>query len=116
MTNRNTIPVGVMYARPQDNAEPVKVAETEHVKVAETIYIGDGDSVAVVVAKTTMGVVPLIIPVASNQRPEPKENISRYPTLAPSAPSTPPTNPRMQKSGRRRRLFSDTILPRAKAQ
>lgn len=74
---RNTIPVG--QPAPQKSA----------VRVSETVYIAEGDSVAVV----RFGNVPLIVPVRSkNNRPVRRQqyNSSRPTSPAPAPPYVTP--------------------------
>lgn len=66
------------------------------VRVSETVYIDEGDAVAVVVAKTALGVVPLIVPMqGGNRRPLPaRPTRSRHPTIpAPAPAAMEPRNP-----------------------
>ncbi len=104
---RNTIPVG--QPAPQKSA----------VRVSETVYIAEGDSVAVV----RFGNVPLIVPVRSkNNRPVRRQHYSSRPTSpAPAPPYMTPAllaleiaeeRPRPSTApNERRSSYATTIVP-----
>lgn len=114
---RNQRRVGPLDTRAQGGG-------SESVRVSETITIAEGDAVAVVVARTALGNLPLIVPVhARNERPLPEPALrSKHPTIPAPAPAameprnpaatSPPPQPSVPR--RRRSQWRITLRPEAK--